>query len=240
VAPFKTCHTAAMCFSATASFVAGGGLSAAGVATLRQAKTRSRVPLALMPLFFGIQQIVEGVVWVSTGILWLQSAAAFLYVMFSHVLWPAYVPFAVMSLEKPGRRKSALKWFLVLGSAISIWLLFYIVQAPVTATLTANGIIYNMNVPAVPYGLAAYIFVTTFSCFLSSHKFVRVLGFALIGALAISLWSYQEAFYSVWCFFAAILSLIIYVHLTSVRADVKELVDKASTALSDQIEKRGK
>lgn len=221
-----------MCFSATASFVAGGALGAAGAATLRQAKTRSRVPLAAMPLLFGIQQAVEGVVWVSTGIPWLQAAAAYAYVMFSNVLWPFYTPFAVMSLEPAGRRKTILKGFMVFGIAVSLWLAWHIVRGPVTVSLNAYGVVYGTNVPAIPYGFAAYVFAACFSCFFSSHKFVRVFGLALIGALALALWAYQESFYSVWCFFAAILSFIIYVHLTQTRNGMKELFSRAGNTLS--------
>lgn len=202
-----------MCFSATASFVAGGALSAAGAVTIREAKTKSNLPLAAIPLLFGAQQAVEGIVWVSGGVPWLHSAAAFMYVMFSHVLWPTYLPLAVMASEPPGRRKSVLGGFLVFGAALSAWLYSHIVSGPITATHTAGGIVYDMLLPNIPYGLAAYVFVTCFACFISSHKFIRVFGFALTGSLAIALWAYQEAFYSVWCFFAAILSLIIYAHL---------------------------
>ena len=210
---FLTCHTAPMCFSATASFIAGGSLGAAGAITLREAKTRSNIPLAALPLLFGVQQAIEGVVWISAGIPWLQAAAAYAYALFSHVLWPSYLPFAVMMAEPAGRRKSILKGFLVLGISVSIWLFSFIVRGPVSATLNVRGIIYHMNVPEIPYGLAAYVFVTCFCCFFSSHKFIRVFGLALLGSLAIALWAYQEAFYSVWCFFAAILSGIIYAHL---------------------------
>lgn len=202
-----------MCFSATASFIAGGALGAAGGATLREAKTRSRIPLAAMPLLFGIQQTVEGVVWISAAIPGLQSAAAFAYVLFSHVLWPSYLPFSVMMLEPPGRRRSILKGFLIFGIAVSFWLLSHILSGPVSATLTAHGIIYHLNESDIPYGLAFYVFVTCFTCFFSSHKFIRVFGIALLGSLMIALSAYQETFYSVWCFFAAVLSFIIYVHL---------------------------
>lgn len=201
-----------MCFSATASFVAAGGLGAAGAVTLREAKQRSQIPLAALPLLFALQQAVEGVVWVSKGLPWLHSSAVFAYVMFSHVLWPTYVPLAVMAVEPQGRRRSVLKGFLVFGVALSAWLYSHIVTGPITATHTAGGIVYDMVLPDIPYGLAAYVFVTCVACFVSSHKFVRVFGLALTGALAIALWAYQEAFYSVWCFFAAILSFIIYAH----------------------------
>lgn len=202
-----------MCFSATASFTAAAGLGAMGAVTLREAKTRSRVPIAALPLFFGLQQAVEGVIWLSAGVPWLHSAAAFAYVLFSHVLWPTYIPLAVGALEPPGRRRAALRVFLVIGVAISVWLFSYIIRGPVVAACGASGIIYTMTLPPIPYGLAAYVLVTVVSCLISSHKFIRVFGIASIGALAISLWAYLEAFYSVWCFFAAILSAIVYVHL---------------------------
>jgi len=202
-----------MCFSATASFAAAAGLGAMGAVTLREAKTKSRIPLAAMPLLFGIQQAVEGVVWISARVPWLQTTAAFVYVLFSHVLWPFCVPFAVGAIEPPGRRKTVLKGFLLCGVALSLWLAAYIVRGPVMASLTTGCVVYQMILPPIPYGLAAYVFVTCFSCLISSHKFIRVLGLAMLGALAIALWAYQQAFYSVWCFFAAILSIIIYAHL---------------------------
>jgi len=54
-----------MCFSATASFVAGTSLSAIGVATIRKAERRSELPFAMIPLLFGIQQLVEGIIWLT-------------------------------------------------------------------------------------------------------------------------------------------------------------------------------
>ena len=217
-----------MCFSATASFTAAAGLSTIGVITLREAKTRSQLPLAVMPLLFGIQQAVEGVVWISSGTPWLQAAASFTYLLFSHMLWPFYVPFAVGAIEPPGRRKTVLKGFFLVGVALSLWIASYIFSGPVTATLGACCVVYQNNLPPIPYVLAAYVFVTCFSCLISSHKYIRVLGFALMGALAISLWYYRLGFYSVWCFFSAILSGIIYAHLREGRglvpAQVREFI----------------
>lgn len=207
------CHNFGMCFSATASLTAAFGLGAMGAVTLREARTWDRIPLAAMPLLFGLQQAVEGVVWLSFGLPWLHSAAAFVYVMFSHVLWPFYVPLAVGALESPGRRKTALRIFLLMGIALSLWLLTYVLRGPVTASCDTGSVVYQMTLPPIPYGLAVYVLVTCCSCLISSHKFIRVLGLALVGALAISLWAYLAAFYSVWCFFSALLSAIIYVHL---------------------------
>ena len=59
----------------------------------------------------------------------------------------------------------------------------------------------------------AYVLATCGSCLLSSHKFLRVFGLALLASLAIAYAYYSLAFASVWCFFAAILSLIVFAHL---------------------------
>ena len=54
-----------MCFSATASFSAGTVLTMLGVATLRATRRKAEIPFAASPLLFGLQQIVEGLLWLS-------------------------------------------------------------------------------------------------------------------------------------------------------------------------------
>ena len=49
-----------MCFSAPASFIAGTALSVIGVAALKRTESKSEIPFALIPLLFGIQQLIEG------------------------------------------------------------------------------------------------------------------------------------------------------------------------------------
>jgi hypothetical protein len=54
-----------MCFSATASFTAGATLSALGIATLTQIRSRRELLLGSFPLLFAIQQFIEGLVWLT-------------------------------------------------------------------------------------------------------------------------------------------------------------------------------
>ena len=225
-----------MCFSATASFVAGGALSAAGVAVLRRARTRERIPIASIPLIFGIQQLVEGVVWLSFGKPTLHVFATYLFTLFSHVFWPFYMPLAVMMIEPDPKRKKILGGFVIFGVSVSIYMLYYILKGPITSEIVQSCIYY-----AVPYSdsywlLAAYIVATCVGCFFSSHKYIRVFGLAVFGGLLISLWSYRFAFYSVWCFFAAILSLIIYLHLGP-RKKLQEMADKTRVEIHKRLQR---
>ena len=47
-----------MCFSATASFTAGTGLIAFGAFTARRARRPAELPFALIPVLFGVQQLI--------------------------------------------------------------------------------------------------------------------------------------------------------------------------------------
>lgn len=202
-----------MCFSASASFIAGGALGAAGTVAVRKAGPPSRRPIAAVPLFFGIQQLIEGVLWLSIGHPRIQAAATLAFLLFSHVFWPTYLPYAVWKEEKGKRRRDILAWFVWFGSAVSLYLLYFILRGPVSSTLLGHGIAYDVALPNHAVIPGAYVLATCGSCLVSSHKFLRVFGLALVTSLGIAYWYYNHAFASVWCFFAAILSLIIFAHL---------------------------
>ena len=204
-----------MCFSASASFIAGTTLCAVGVATLKKTETRTELPLAMIPLLFGVQQLIEGVVWLtfSNDLPLLKQTMTYLYSGFSHVLWPIYVPFAVGILEAVRWRKKAIFAFEVAGIGVGLYLLYFIVTLPVVAEIVGSHIVYASPhfylIPVMVFYLAA----TCVSCFFSSHGFVKLFGvLALLSFIAAYL-VHVMALVSIWCFFAAILSLLIYLHL---------------------------
>ena len=87
-----------MCFSATASFSAGAFLLGLGTITLKSARLPRELPFAAIPLLFAIQQLSEGVIWLTFrhGAPQLNVVMTYVYSFFSHVLGPVYVPVAVL------------------------------------------------------------------------------------------------------------------------------------------------
>ena len=204
-----------MCFSATASFVAGTTLSAIGVATLTNVKQRSELPFAMIPLLFGIQQLIEGVIWLtfSHDAPLLKVTMTYSYSMFSHVLWPIYIPFAFRVLEMTPWRRKAMLWFQAAGLAVGLYLLYSLVTRPMIATVVGQHLVYESphfyRVPAI----MLYVAATCFTGTVSSHTFVRLFsGLSLLSFIATYFFA-AYALVSVWCFFAAVLSLLIYFHL---------------------------
>ena len=49
-----------MCFSTTASFVTAGVAGAIGIVSLTRANEPRELPLAATPIFFALQQSIEG------------------------------------------------------------------------------------------------------------------------------------------------------------------------------------
>ena len=199
-----------MCFSATASFVAGGALSVAGGLTLAQVKKKTSLPFASIPLLFGIQQAIEGAVWLSFGTSVLNTVMTYAYSLFSHVLWPIFVPFSVFLIETDSVRKQVLSLFSIVGLAVGAYLLYFIIAEPVTSRVVGNSIAYD-SPHLYPWEMMAlYLVATCGSCLVSSHKIINVFGVVLFVSFALAGWFFVETFFSVWCFFAAILSVLVY------------------------------
>ncbi len=199
-----------MCFSATASLVAGGALGVTGGLTMMQTKTKSELPFASIPLLFGIQQAIEGVVWLSFGAPLLHTIATYAYMMFSHVLWPIFIPVSIILLETDRFRKKILWMFSLVGLAVGAYLAYYIITDVVTVQVVHQSLrYYSINAYPIPI-IMFYLMATCGSCFFSSHRIINLFGLVLSLSFIIAVWFFFETFFSVWCFLAAILSVLVY------------------------------
>lgn len=204
-----------MCFSAPASFIAGTALSAIGLVALRNTRKRTEVPFAMIPLLFGIQQLIEGVIWLtfSYDAPILKETMTYVYSVFSHVLWPIYVPLAVGIMEAVLWRKKALFVFGAAGLAVGLYLLYFIVATPMVAEVVGQHIVYDSpHFYLIPV-MTVYLAATCVSCLFSSHGFVKLFGALMFLSFVAAYIIHVMALVSVWCFFAAIISLLIYIHL---------------------------
>jgi len=201
-----------MCFSASASFIAGAALAAAGVATLRMTRRKAEVPLAGVPLLFGVQQIIEGMIWLSfrDDISLPGTALTLIYSVFSHVLWPMFVPFAVGLLETVSWRRRAIAVCQVAGAAVGLYLLYGILQFPVTARVVGQHIVYESPHFYVIAVMTLYLIATCVSSFLSSKRVIQVFGALSLVTFLAAYAIHASTLISMWCFFAAVLSFVIY------------------------------
>ena len=203
-----------MCFSATASFTAGAVLLGLGGLTLSRVRRPAEVPYALIPALFGIQQLIEGGLWLSLagGAGHLTSILTHSYAFFSHVLWPIFVPLAVLLLEPDRRRRAILAGLAAAGMSAGLYLLYFWGAAPTTARIEGGHMLYISPHFFTGPILFLYVLGTCVSSLVSSHAMVRLFGIAASLSLALAYAFYAVWFISVWCFFAAVMSVTVLLY----------------------------
>ncbi len=201
-----------MCFSAEASFVAGVGLLGLGAATVKRVRARGELLYAFIPLLFGVQQLLEGMLWLtfSNELPTLSTGLTYLYLLFSNVLWPIYIPLAALALETVTWRRRVIAGIACVGAAVSIYLLAILFLLPITASVDGHHILYDFPNPYEHTTLTLYVIVTCASLLFSSHRRVAAFGVAAFVSEVAAHAFYTVWFISVWCFFAAVLSVIVF------------------------------
>jgi len=90
----RTRGFAIMCFSATASFSVAATTAVIGLAAVARVRRPRELPLALAPMLFALQQVVEGVLWLQltgAGDSGNVAELSFAFRLFAEVLWPGHI-----------------------------------------------------------------------------------------------------------------------------------------------------
>jgi len=207
-----------MCFSATASFTAAATLIPVGIYCIATARKAGPgwLAFAAYPLAFGMQQAIEGLLWqgIDTGNPELVDAAARGFTFFSHFFWLFWVPFSVWLLETDATRRKALLFLVVFGAGYGLsmfvplllqegWLKVEVVRHSLDyrASMIYDGVVDRIIIRVV------YAMQVVAAFMLSTNPKVRLYGVFILLSVAGAFLSYRHAFVSVWCFFAALLSL---------------------------------
>jgi hypothetical protein len=210
-----------MCFSATASFTSWAILIVAWVFTLKQVKSKSSLAFASIPLLFGIQQFIEGLVWLSFWSLIFHLTVTYAFVFVAYVFWPIYVPISIWLIEKDPERKKMLWLISAIWALVGIYLFVRILIWPVVSTIISNSICYQVPVIFPLPSFILYLVATCWWSIISSSKKIRVFWTATLFSFFIAHIFYPETLFSVWCFFSAALSLLIYIHMKDLKAIIK-------------------
>jgi hypothetical protein len=201
-----------ICFSATASFTASFVLLTIGAVTVRRA-SRSEIPFAAIPLFFAIQQLIEGILWLALP---AQSLSVHIltlgYLVFANILWPIYVPVAIWMIEPNQLHRNRLIVPLVAGGLTTLFFIGALAMQPVSAAVIGSHIHYDFPHPHDKIAFAFYATATCLAPLLSSHKLVQLLGATLIISMVAAYVIYGSWFASVWCYFAALISGMIWLY----------------------------
>lgn len=211
-----------MCFSASASFGASAVLAVAGFASIKKVQTRSQLMFACIPLVFSIQQFTEGFVWISMtaeNSEW-RPIPMYIFLVFAQVIWPTWVPLSILLFEKDVARKKILQVIFCLGLMLSCYLAYCLVLYDVSASIRSHHIHYDLDFPVqyIPILSLFYFIPTIVPPFISSVKKMSLLGLLNFASFLVTKLFFGDFIISVWCFFAALISGVVYLILRETRS----------------------
>jgi hypothetical protein len=211
-----------VCFSASANFVGSAVLGAIGVATLAEVKHRRELLFAAMPCLFALHQFIEGFVWLGLDgnlapIVAHDAGAA--YVLYAQGFLPFLLPLSVLLIEPTRTRRRRMLDFSMLGGALMVYMLWGLIAYPLQVSAAGHGIIYLNRITTTTLVAMLYVTATCGALFFSGFRALVLLGWLnLIGLLIVMLVKRYE-FTSLWCAYAAVVSIIIYFFFRQSRPD---------------------
>ena len=202
-----------MCFSATANFVGSGILGAIGALTLREVKHRRELLFAAIPCLFAVHQFTEGIVWLGLnhglGPLAAHDAAA-AYLLYAQGLLPFLLPFSVYLIEPTELRRRRMLGFVALGTFLGLYMLWGLIAYPIEIFIRAHGIVYLNAITTTTPVAVLYVVATCGALFFSGFRSLVVLGSVNLAGLLVVMLVRRYQFTSIWCAYAAAVSVIIY------------------------------
>lgn len=213
-----------MCFSAAASFTSAALLMPLGLTAVARSWRDHRpelLPLALMPVVFGMQQAMEGLVWLGLNhgpAAPLLKGGALAYLFFAMAFWPIWIPYVALRLWPQPLHKhdrQLLRFLRGVGLLLGIllWLPLLLQPTRIEPVVVKGSIDYGLTL-LMSDGLAdsvryLYAALVAIPLLLLPYTWMRSFGVALLVSGLVSELAYRQAFISVWCYISALLSVLI-------------------------------
>lgn len=229
-----------MCFSPTGDLVGGAVVVAIGIDACLHVRGRSEyLAVAALPIVLGLHQIDEAFVW-----WWLQGhfasdvghVAMWIYLLFALVVLPTLVPCVVLFFEPTSRRRWRLAPFVVLGALVSIVLLEAMLVGHPSVRLGTYHLAYSIGLRHGIVVIGLYIVATCGSLIVSGFRAVAWFGVMNLAAVITLALLCASGFTSLWCFYAALVSAAIALHLRYAQPDPGRSGPARRVSTHDEVE----
>lgn len=206
-----------MCFSVEADVAIGIAVGAVGVDALRHVTRPAQVPLGALPLVFAAHQLNEAFVWwglegtLGAGI---GSAAAWIYLAVAFA-FPVVVPIAAARVEPDKVRRTVMWAFACVGGLVSTVLLVALVRNGPNARLEDLHIAYSVDIDHGGQLAVLYVLSTCGAFLASSDRRIALVGALNLVAVVVLAWLLMSGAISLWCAWAAVVSVLIAGYLRS-------------------------
>ncbi|GAB3866314.1 hypothetical protein GCM10028801_38320 [Nocardioides maradonensis] len=205
-----------MCFAAPMDLGAGLAVTGIGVASLRVSRSspRSRA-LAALPLLFGVHQLVETFVWWDLQGRVCHAAgltAEWIYLAIALLVVPILVPYSL--LREDAVRPAWLAWFFVGCGVVAVATCAWgLRDGEVPMRIDGHHIAYTVSPLLGDASFVIYLVATCGPGLLARSRSLRLFAVLNLAGVGVVVWAARNGTVSLWCFWAALISVLIYLHL---------------------------
>ncbi len=220
-----------MCFSAEADFVTGSVITGIGLATLAKVEEPRELALGVLPLAFGLHQIVEGFVWLGLhGSISQQATdlAVHLYVAFAWVVLPVLVPVGMLCITRSPQRRRMMATFVGIGALVSTYLGWALINNDISGRIAGHTVEYGGAGGYATMATVLYVVATCGPPLASSQPAIVWFGIVNLGAVAAIALVQAEGLTSLWCGWAAVVSVLIYMQFAAWRRSDVAIVERST------------
>jgi len=227
-------------FYAVLNFTLSGALGAIGILTLKKVSAPKEVVFAALPLLFALHQFSEGFVWLGVSHLIEPRALEFaegVYIFYAQGLLQFLVPLAIWLLESNKMRKQIIFILMIIGGLLTAYTVWGLSIEPTSVSVRENSLAYvNPWTDNRLVGIT-YVITTCGSLMLSSSIAIQLFGFLNLVGLTLIYYIKPYAFTSLWCFYAAVVSVLLYYYFVERRIAFLQNIRRKERVLSDILEK---
>lgn len=131
---------------------------------------------------------------------------------------PLLIPLSVWLIEPDWLRRRWITPFLVLGAALTAYQLWALLSFDTQIYLRGHSVVYSNSATSHWWIALPYVIATCGALFFSGYRYIVTLGALNLAGVVTVLYFKQYAFTSVWCAYAALISVLIYGHFHRRRA----------------------
>jgi len=202
-------------FFIIANFTLTGMLLVIGALTLKKVSRPAELVFASLPLLFGLHQFTQGFVWLALYHIVSEHTlhvASMLFVFYAQAILPFWVPLAIWLLEPSGPRRHLLAILTIVGALLMAYVAWGLLRQPTQVFIDDNTLVYFNPQTEHLWVALIYILTTCGALIISRSVAIQLFGWLnLLGLLVVYLIA-QYSFTALWCLYAALVSVILYLH----------------------------
>ena len=222
------------------NFTLSGAIAIIGILTIRKASTPNEVVFASLPLLFALHQFTQGFVWLGMYHLVeprVLKIAESIFVFYAQGFLQFLIPFALWLIEPSGIRKLLIGVLTILGGILMVYTMWGLSVQPTSVSIENNALVYINPWTDKLWIAIIYVLTTCGSLILSSSIAIQLFGWLNLLGLTVVYLLKPYAFTSLWCLYAAAISVLLYFYFVERRIAFLQRLKEKEYSLNSRLEK---